>query len=116
MSPLAHYIISTSQPRRRSTASLSSTTTTSSMNSDIGLQAITADIGTPKGSSVDLTAQRKQAGEKPSAVSQAQGCMHVCGGGRVEGQQQGLGNGEGKRKGEGRGEWTWNVGFGVWSS
>ncbi|KAF9737395.1 hypothetical protein PMIN01_05174 [Paraphaeosphaeria minitans] len=104
MSPLAHYIISTSQPRRRSTASLSSTTTTSSMNSDIGLQATTADIGTPKGSSIDLAARWKPEGDTPSAVSQEQSCVQVRGGGGMGGQRLGLGNGNQKRKGEGRGE------------
>jgi hypothetical protein len=62
MSPLAHYIISTYPLRRRSSDSLSSTT--SSMNSDIGLQATTADIGTPKASSVDLKILRNKAGDK----------------------------------------------------
>ncbi|KAF2448667.1 hypothetical protein P171DRAFT_470361 [Karstenula rhodostoma CBS 690.94] len=100
MSPLAHYIISTTQPRRRSTVSLHSSTTTSSMNSDIGLQATTADIGTPKGSSVDLTTHRKQSGDK--TVGKEQTYMHVRSGDRGNGQRESLGKAEEKRKGEER--------------
>lgn len=86
------------------------------MNSDIGLQATTADIGTPKESSVHSTTHRKGSGDK--IVNKEQSCMHVCGGGKGEGQRESLGKVEENigRKAEGRSQWTWGLGSGVWSS
>lgn len=81
------------------------------MNSDIGLQATSADIAIPKGSNTDLTKLRPASGDGPT--SKEQKSMQLCGGDRAEVRREELGKEEGK--GARKGEWVWNLDFGLWS-
>jgi hypothetical protein len=74
------------------------------MNSDIGLRATTADIGTPKGSSIDLETLRNEVVDKAfgKGLDQSQG-------GDRQGNQHGR-KGDKMKKDSGEGFWRFLAG------